>query len=81
MRVNKESKTPEEVCKNINVLDNIKNEIVSNYEVYNNIEVQTSEKPKSESRVGNIEEFSKTAEVLTSGFPISILLKNQNKEV
>ena len=55
------------------MVNNIKNEIVSNYEAYNNIGVYAFEKSKAESRVGYIEEFSKTAEVLPSGIPTSAL--------
>lgn len=71
-----ELKTSEVSYIDINVSNNKKIEKVSSYAVYNYIEVQTSKKPKSESCVRYIEEFSKTAEVLTSRISTFALLKN-----
>ena len=76
-----ELKTSEEAGTNVNVPDDMRNEKVSIDAENEDAEVQTSEKPKSESRVGNIEEISKNAEVLTSEIPTSGLLKNRTQEV
>ena len=75
-----ELKTSEKSGADVNIPDDIQNGKVSIDADYEDAEVQTSEKPKSESRVGNIEEISKNAEVLTSEIPTSGLLKNRTQE-
>ena len=53
----------------------------SNNAAFEEIDLQTSEKPKSESRVGDKVENTKITEVKTSEFPTSRLLKNRRLEV
>ena len=52
-----ELQTSEVVFTAINATGNIKKEKVNSYVAYNDIEVQTSEKPKFESSVGYIAEI------------------------
>ena len=62
-------------------MSNLDAEEISNNATLQEIDLQTSENPKSETRVGNNRENSQNTEVKNSENPTSALLKNRSLEV